>query len=279
MKHNKKRNTAFLYEALTKELAKCKVKGRKKREKKIEEILKRFFSKGKILNKDLELYQSIDDTTGVMPHIAEKILSEAKKRKNKLDNKKVYKEQSRLLNEIDKQLSKSVYSNFISNYKSLATICQILTSEGLKTSQQILLEEKLTRSMVNKRQKKQQKDEMEPLSRLAYLKFVEKFNKKYGEENLISEQRELLSKYIYSMGDNEGDFQYYIGQELKRLKSKLDEAIKNSQDLQEDPSMKEKTQEVLEELKSYSNKSDLEKEEIRKIMKTQELVKEFEDEQ
>jgi len=275
MRHNKKRNTAFLYEALTKELAKCRLKGRKKRGSKVKNILRKYFSKGKVLNEDLDLYRSLYETKETYPHVAEKILHEVKSKKKKMDQKEVYKEQSRLLNDVDKKADKSIYSNFIQNYKSLATIYQVLNPEGMKTSQQMLLEEKVVGNMVRKEQKEDNNDKMQPIDKLSYLKFVEKFNEKYSGENLIKEQKELLSKYIYSMGDNETDFQIYVGRELKRLKGKLKESINSAEELQEDSEMKQKTEQVLEELKSYSKKPDLKKKQIKKIMKTQELVKEF----
>jgi hypothetical protein len=46
-KHNKKRNTAFLYESLLKEMSKSIVKKDENRKKRILSILKEFFSKAK----------------------------------------------------------------------------------------------------------------------------------------------------------------------------------------------------------------------------------------
>jgi TATA-binding protein-associated factor Taf7 len=60
MKHNKKRNTAFLYECLIKELTKAIVREDKKRQKITKNILKRILlAKEAILKKELELYNSI----------------------------------------------------------------------------------------------------------------------------------------------------------------------------------------------------------------------------
>ena len=59
-KHNKKRNTAFLYETLLKEMSKYVVRGDKDRKNKILSILKEFFSQGKILKKELVNVSSVN---------------------------------------------------------------------------------------------------------------------------------------------------------------------------------------------------------------------------
>ena len=58
MKHNKKRNTAFLYECLVKELTKAIVHNDNDLKSKITEVIKENFKKGTILKKDLDIYNS-----------------------------------------------------------------------------------------------------------------------------------------------------------------------------------------------------------------------------
>ena len=53
-KHNKKRNTAFLFEALIKEMAKAVVDNNEERQGKIARIIKRHFQKRGVLYKDLQ---------------------------------------------------------------------------------------------------------------------------------------------------------------------------------------------------------------------------------
>ena len=59
MKHNKKRNTAFLYESLVKELTKAIIKQQEVRKEKIINIIRENFTKGSPLQQDLDLYKSI----------------------------------------------------------------------------------------------------------------------------------------------------------------------------------------------------------------------------
>ena len=65
MKHNKKRNTAFLYEALVKELTKASLRSDKAEQSTISSILREHFHSNSILGKELELYQAIVSTSEV----------------------------------------------------------------------------------------------------------------------------------------------------------------------------------------------------------------------
>ena len=58
-KHNKKRNTAFLYEVLVKELTKNVVEKNESKKQLIVSMLKEHFSKGTILHSELNLYKGI----------------------------------------------------------------------------------------------------------------------------------------------------------------------------------------------------------------------------
>ena len=58
-KHNKKRNTVFLYEILVRELTKSIIKKDEKRKVNVLAIHKEHFKKGTILQKELQLYKDI----------------------------------------------------------------------------------------------------------------------------------------------------------------------------------------------------------------------------
>ena len=51
-KHNKKRNTAFLYEALIQEYTRAIINTEPQIQKNVKNILKEFFSKGKVLHEE-----------------------------------------------------------------------------------------------------------------------------------------------------------------------------------------------------------------------------------
>ena len=52
-RHNKKRNTAFVFEALVREVTKSIVAGNTSRKRKVVSIVKEHFSSGTLLNKEL----------------------------------------------------------------------------------------------------------------------------------------------------------------------------------------------------------------------------------
>ena len=77
LKHNKKRNTAFLYEALVKELTKAVVNKDIKKKNALVSMLKENFSVGQVLQKELELIKTLSETKKVDMFTAERLLSES----------------------------------------------------------------------------------------------------------------------------------------------------------------------------------------------------------
>ena len=80
LKHNKKRNTAFLYEALVRELTESVVKNNKNKQNKIVSIIKEHFGTDSVLKKELDLYKSIYETKHIEKTTAEKIVYQVKER-------------------------------------------------------------------------------------------------------------------------------------------------------------------------------------------------------
>ena len=68
-KHNKKRNTAFVFEALSREATVAIIKGDQQRKEKVVSIVRKHFTGDSLLKKDLECYRSLyenqelDETT------------------------------------------------------------------------------------------------------------------------------------------------------------------------------------------------------------------------
>ncbi len=56
-RHNKKRNTAFLYETLINEMTKAVVSGKKQKVSKITNIMKKYFNDGSVLKEEVDLYK------------------------------------------------------------------------------------------------------------------------------------------------------------------------------------------------------------------------------
>ena len=150
MKHNKKRNTAFLYECLIRELTKAIIKEDKQKQIKVKGLLVEFFTKGKVLSQELALYKSLLETKETNTEFSKRLMVEVKKDFESLERKKIFNEQTALINKINKALGNGVFSNFVPNYKDLATIGLYFQNSGLGAKKRIMLEDKvvnyLTRS-------------------------------------------------------------------------------------------------------------------------------------
>jgi len=269
LKHNKKRNTAFVYEALVRELTKCIVKNNKNKQMKIVSIMKEHFAKGTELNKELGLYKSVYETRDIEKRLAEKIVVEAKKNYQVLDKKNIFREQSALINKINKTLSKDLYNTFVPNYKNIATVYSIF-QETLPVKDRVLLEENIIEQMSESCEAI--KEEQQPMDNIIYGTFVSKFNEEYSSK-LSENQRSLLQKYISSFSDNGIELKYYLNEEVSTLKDQLLEC-KSDEDIISDNDLKIKIDKVYSILESYKEKEvDLDLIEV--VLKTQDLLEEI----
>ena len=145
-KHNKKRNTAFLFEALIKEMAKSVVSNDTERQNKIARIVKRHFQKRGVLYKDLQTYKVLIDLREAEETFARRILAEVRRDRQKINTTRVFTEQSKLIKKINVELGRDVYANFVPNYKSMATIAQLF-SDSLSPKEKVLLEDRILEEM------------------------------------------------------------------------------------------------------------------------------------
>ena len=267
-KHNKKRNTALIYEALMRELTKAVVAKNKEAKDKIVNIVKEHFSKERLMAKELNLYKAICETYDVKPHIAEKMIFEIRKLHDKIDKQQLFKEQSAVIDKINKSFGKSFFSSFISNYKTLATISQVFGDE-VSVKKKIMLEERLVDRMSSS---PEEESKMQPIDNLTFRTFVERFNKEYAT-TLFEEQRELLSKYIASFSDNGVDLKVFLSEEIERLKKVVTDSL-NLQEIKSDNDMISKTKKVLEIINNFKNEK-VEKPVIKKVLKIQSLAREI----
>ena len=266
-KHNKKRNTAFIYEVLVREIIKQTInKNTKKRDIAIE-VIKERFKKGAELRKELELYKAIMETKNLNERVAEKLMFETKKQYSQLDQEKIFKEQNGAISSINKKLSKDVFNNFVPNYKNLATLSQIFGAT-LNPKTKILLETKMINSMSVVSSSITEKDKVPSL---VMKTFTERFNETY--KDLLEEQKTLLSHYVSSFQDDGAELRFFANEEVGRLK-KIVEASHTLQEVQDDDQLKEKLHDVQQILDAF-NKQPLNNEAFLRILKLQSLADEL----
>jgi len=267
-RHNKKRNTAFLFEALVMEATKAIVEQDPNRKVAAISLLKECFYKSTFLYKELSLYKALYESNATSEHHARGLIFNVCDDHRRLNQQKVFSEQTALINKINKALGSSVYSNFVPHYKSLATIAQMF-SPTTTPQERALLQEKVTQLMSETPAQGEQN--MEHVDNLVYNSFVTKFNEKYGKE-LLPEQKELLSRYIISFSDNSLSLKAYVNEEVTRLRTALTGASTTS-DFANDKEMADGLTVVLERLNSLKEKQ-LDEDALRHILKIQALAKE-----
>ena len=272
LKHNKKRNTAFLYESLVRELTKSILEKEEDRREIVLSIIKESFKSTSTLHSELECYRSLIGEEPLNGRAAEKLLFMAKKNQEALDKKKLFNEQTELINRVNRELGKEVFSNFVPNYKDLATLFQIF-NKNVTSRSRVLLEESILFDLAHPAQQSTRKAPLQPINNLVYHTFVDKFNGKYSSL-LTEEQQSLLNHYILSFVDNGTELKLYLNEEIGRLKHGVQTSLR-SDELIGDKKMATKASDVLSLLETFSAQV-VDAGMIKKILKIQSLVTELE---
>jgi hypothetical protein len=267
IRHNKKRNTAFVYEALVREATVAVLKEDVERRDKTISIIKKHFHSKSLLRQDLECYRSLYENQSLDDNTSQKVLTESRRQKMMIDPTGLFKQQTELIHDINKELTPEVFNNFVPNYKALATIDQMF-SQKTSPKNRVILEGEIVKGMTTTAQNV----ETPAIDNVTFRTFVGKFNDKY-ESGLLQEQKDLLTRYITSFSDNGLELKMYLNTEIGRLKTKLAEAV-NVDAIKNDEDMLNKTNQIVEKLKSFA-KSDINENVLMTVLKTQSLVEEI----
>ncbi len=268
MKHNKKRNTAFLYEILVREGTKASLEKNYDRLEIIKDVLVNAFHPLTPLGRELQLYNALKKPEKDI-NFNDRYINEVKNRHVSLDKKDIFNEQSRLINYINKYLGQGIYENFVPYYKELATISQIF-SNIIPIKEKMLLENTLLETYNSLNNKH---DNLKPIDNIIYKMFVKKFNDKYS--SLLSEQKDLLTKYVSSFGDNGLELKIYLNEEIQRLKQKVNTALLK-EEIKNDEYMFRKTKLLFEKLNEFKNNKNISSDMLENILKIQQFVYEVE---
>ena len=261
MKHNKKRNTAFLYECLIKELTKAIVRNDTKTKNNLINVIKENFKAGTILKKELDIYKSLLEGTGEKEYSRSlRVIYEIKKDFDELDRKEVFNAQTKLIKIMNEAFNQSVWSNFLPNYKNIATAGLFFNQNKLAAKKRLLIETRV----VQFRQEKLTESKMKHVDNLTYKTFVNKFNETYGE-SLRKEQRELLTNFIISFSDNGVGLKTFINEEIHRLRSSLQSLNENQ--------YAQNASKVVDKLNSFSKRR-IDEQMLRDLFFIQDLVHE-----
>ena len=125
--HNKKRNTALLYEFLVRTIASALVEGDKKTSSTALKILRRYFKPGTQLYKEFRLFNALVKTTVSSSAVTSSIIAEAKAAAQTADIVALDREKSLLIRSINHALNiDNFYDHPVSEYRTYATIQTLL---------------------------------------------------------------------------------------------------------------------------------------------------------
>jgi len=267
IKHNKKRNTAFVYESIIREGTAAILKNDEDTKNKVVAIIKSHFKEGSLLKKDLECFRSLYENQDLNKENSEKILKEAKLEKRLINEEQLFEEQSKLIRDINKELTPGLFNNFVPNYRTLATIAQIFSTH-VSPKNRVILENQIIHNM----SQPCEQDVSPAIDNVVYGAFVSKFNEKY-EDTLLDEQKELLGYYISSFADNSLSLKTFLNEEIGRLKGQLSEAL-DLDEIKNDTEMITKTKNVITHLDSFAS-TGIDEGVLKTVLKTQQLTKEI----
>ena len=231
-KHNKKRNVGVIYELLCLHMSQCLIENKIKDLKIATNIVEKRFKKGTELYKEFRLFNALAKTTASDTHIVASILSEAKTAARSTNIKKLEKEKSDLIREINYRIKdKQFYYRNISNYRDIGTI-QIMLNEWRKSKNHqniqrlVEFEQKLVHHLLKEKKKVNLEEEKARLvasdsNKLVLKIMTEKINSKYSN-TLTEDQKEIIRNYAL-YGENKTKLSAYLKNKKKDVIALLED--------------------------------------------------------
>ncbi len=246
MRHQKKRNTALLYEFLVRHIAKCLIENQNQKAEKAVSLVKKYFAPNTPLFNELSLFHTLIDSTVPSKTAAEKVLNEVSLQYKRSDLKKADLEKSRLIKEINYSFNDENFYNYkIPNYVVYASAFTLLSeTSGKKVNASIVdkvkIEERLLEHLVSPKKKTGVVEtlKLDPrYNRAVYKILIKKFNDKYSN-TLSEEQMKFLTKYaVFLISENKSVFTNALLNEVSGIKTKLG-LVKNQEILKDSDLMK-----------------------------------------
>ena len=212
-KHNKKRNIGIIYELMLRHISNAFIENDKAKIKKATNIIERRFAKNTELFKEFRLFSGLSRSKITSTEVAAVILSEAKNHVKNINLKKLEKEKSDLIREINYTIVPSdpdFYYRNIENYSNYANIQKTINEwkKGDRSSftNVIKLEEKVINFLLEDKSVKSPEEQLKNLQesnsdKLVYKIMTEKINKKYN--HLSHRQKEIIKEYAFNINNKE----------------------------------------------------------------------------
>ena len=229
VKHNKIKNTAILYELLSRQIT-VDVLNDTESPKSVN-IFKEFFNKNTELGKEYELYSILLEKKYKNDSHASQLVEAVVKSRRKLSNRRLNNEKYNLIKTIKENYDiKEFFNTRIPNFKIMASVYKLFGTETGKedfgpvqrTDSVITITEHITQNTTqgSKSNKivKEFKEQGKDLRLLSYQLLVDKFNSKY--KTLNENQKNLLKEYINNVS-NTNSLKEFIDNEVVKIKKAL----------------------------------------------------------
>ena len=226
IKHNKVKNTAFLYECLTRQITSDVLSN-------VEPspalaIVKEFFKPTTILGKELVLYKALTSKKLKNENKINYLVDSVLRERTKLNYSELRRGKYNLIKKITEHYElKDFFRTRISNFKDIASVYKLFeiqtnSNPFEETEIRFVVMENLKDKGTPKSEKQSVVEKFEKESKdlrlLSYKILVDKFNQKYS--NLNESQRDLLKTYINNIS-NTSTLKEFMANEITTLKDKI----------------------------------------------------------
>ena len=229
IKHNKRRNSAILFEMLIRHSVSCLTEDKRDEVTKVLNVVKKFFAKGSPLSEELRAFRTLLNSHVKTPETAQKILSEVCKFTKTLSAKNIDKQKSLLLKEINHHLdAKTIFGYRIPEYRTYATVQVLFNDSRSKGSPLDNVERyKLEENIVSRLTEGKIEENVDMLkvnpkyNNLIHKFATKRFTEKY-KTSLSEDQKLLLTRYAASLlSENDKGFKVYLLAEVEKIKQGL----------------------------------------------------------
>ena len=230
--HSKIKNTAILFELLTRQVAADTIKGVEKSPALF--LIKEYFKADSLLAKELVLYQTIINERYNTPQKAEYLLNTVIKLQRKINAAQLKDQKYRLISEVKKHYDlKDFFKTNLSEYKLYASIYRVFEGVSVaKLSQTVqsrfTIVEHLNRKSSNRLSESHITNSEDYLKQdeevrlLAYKLMIDKFNEKYAD--LSVKQKTILKEYINNIS-NTTTLKQFVVAEGKSISEQIKKQI------------------------------------------------------
>ena len=275
--HSKIKNTAILFELLTRQVAADTIKGIDKSPALT--IIKEYFKSNSVVAKELVLYQTLVNERFSNPEKAAYLVNTVVKLRNRLDAKTLKDTKYSLIREIKNHYDLGdFFKTNLSEYKLYASIYRVFEGVTVSRAAEVVNSRYTIIEHLTKKKSNQLNESTNPVGDylkqdedvrlLAYKLMIDKFNEKYA--NLSTRQRGILKEYINNIS-NTVSLKEFATKEAKLLQTQL----KRFQPKVADKVTKIKLNEVGNMLDSFSKMRNIKEEHILSLLLYHELLKEL----